>query len=243
MRAWIQTAAAFACAAVLAGCAHPIDMATDKSVPTTKVEPKIARNAAFVIPDALRDTEVTTPGGGGDKVSYFPYRDLEAPLYATLSSVFANVSKLRTTNDEAAIRKGQVSFIVTPVITTDSSSDSALTWPPTRFTVRMMCTVTDPSGTVLLKKEVTGQGNAEFSEFRRNFGLSAQRASEDMLKRLQEMLATAPELRAAGEPVGQITTGVPLSKSPAPAASSNAATATASSTTTVGDLRGLMPAR
>lgn len=197
MRSLVQIGAVLASAAVLAGCAHPIVMATEKSAPSEKVAQKIDKNVGYVIPAGLREREVTTPGGGGDKVSYFPYRDLELPLYSTLSNVFANVSKLKAPNDEAAIRSGQVSYIVTPEMVTESSSDSALTWPPTQFTVKLTCTVTDLTGAVVLKKEVQGVGKAEFSEFKRNFALSAHRASEDALRQLQTALASAPELRNA----------------------------------------------
>ncbi|WP_454764285.1 hypothetical protein [Cupriavidus campinensis] len=200
MRAWFTFAGRCAAAAALValtGCAHPILIATEKSTPAAPAAKKLDRNIGFVIPDTLLTKEVITPGGGGDKVSYLPYRDLEFPLYGTLSNVFANATKLKAADDRAAIEKAQVSYILTPEITTDSSSDSALTWPPTRFTVNLTCTVTDLNGKVVLKKVVTGQGNAEFSEFKSNFSLSAQRASEDMLRNLQKTLSEAPEFGAA----------------------------------------------
>jgi hypothetical protein len=200
MRAWFTFAArcaALAALVALTGCAHPILIATEKSVPPAADAKKVDKNVGFVIPDALLTKEVITPGGGGDKVSYLPYRDLELPLYSTLSNVFANATKLKTADDRAAIDKAQLSYILTPEITTDSASDSALTWPPTRFTVNLTCTVTDLSGKVVLKKVITGQGNAEFSEFKSNFSLSAQRASEEMLKNLQKTLSEAPELGAS----------------------------------------------
>ncbi|KWR88469.1 hypothetical protein RM96_19765 [Cupriavidus sp. IDO] len=197
MRSLVQIGAVVASAAVLAGCAHPIVMATEKSAPTEALAQKIDKNVGYVIPAGLREKEIVTPGGGGDKVSYFPYRDIELPMYSTLSNVFANVSKLKAPNDEAAIRNGQISYIVTREMVTDSSSDSALTWPPTQFTIKLTCTVTDLTGAIVLKKEVSGVGKAEFSEFKRNFALSAHRASEDALKQLQAALASAPELRNA----------------------------------------------
>jgi len=200
MRAWFTIASrctAVAALIALAGCAHSIQIATDKSAPATPAEKKVDKNIGFVLPDALLTKEVTTPGGGGDKVSYQPYRDLEVPLYSTLSNVFANATKLKAPDDRTMIDKAQLSYILTPEITTDSSSDSAFTWPPTRFTINLTCTVTDLNGKVVFKKVVTGQGNAEFSEFKRNFSLSAQRASENMLSNLQKALSEAPELSAA----------------------------------------------
>ncbi|MGN5480893.1 hypothetical protein ACTMU2_41840 [Cupriavidus basilensis] len=67
---------------------------------------------------------------------------------------------------------------------------------PTRFSINLTCTVTDLSGKVVFKKVVSGQGNAEFSEFKSNFALSAQRASENMLSNLQKALSEAPEFSA-----------------------------------------------
>lgn len=199
MRDWFTIAgrcAAVAALIALAGCAHPIQIATDKSAPAAPAQKKVDKNIGFVIPDPLLIKEVTTPGGGGDKVSYLPYRDLEVPLYSTLSNVFANATKLKAPDDRAAIDKAQLAYILTPEISTDSSSESALTWPPTRFTINLTCTVTDLSGKVVFKKVVSGQGNAEFSEFKSNFSLSAQRASENMLSNLQKALSEAPEFSA-----------------------------------------------
>lgn len=208
MRAWFTIAsrcAAVAALIALAGCAHPIQIATDKSAPATPTQKKVEKNIGFVIPDPLMTKEVITPGGGGDKVSYLPYRDLEVPLYSTLSNVFTNATKLKAPDDRAAIDKAQLSYILTPEISTDSSSDSALTWPPTRFTINLTCTVTDLTGKVVFKKTVSGQGNAEFSEFKSNFSLSAQRASENMLNNLQKALSEAPEFAAAA-PSGAVAT-------------------------------------
>ncbi|MBB3015830.1 hypothetical protein [Cupriavidus alkaliphilus] len=199
MRAWFTIAgrcAAVAALIALAGCAHPIQIATDKSAPAIPAQKKVGKNIGFVIPDPLLAKEVTTPGGGGDKVSYLPYRDLEVPLYSTLSNVFANATKLKAPDDRAAIDKAQLAYILTPEISTDSSSESAFTWPPTRFTINLTCTVTDLSGKVVFKQVVSGQGNAEFSEFKSNFALSAHRASENMLSNLQKALSEAPEFSA-----------------------------------------------
>ncbi len=63
---------------VLFGCAHPITMNPDLAAVTVPAGAKpIAKKVGYHIPEALRSVEVTTPGGGGDKVRYFPYRDIE----------------------------------------------------------------------------------------------------------------------------------------------------------------------
>lgn len=245
MRACIQLAASLACAAILAGCAHPITIATEKSAPAGKDVHKINRNIGFVLPDTLRDKEVITPGGGGDKVSYLPYRDLELPLYTTLSNVFSNATKLTSASDATAIRNAKLDYILTPEFVTDSSSDSALTWPPTHFSILMVCTVTDVNGAVVLRKEVKGEGNAEWSEFKRNFALSAHRATEQMLINLQAMLASSTELSGVAPGVAQAgaPAAVPPSPRPAVAAAARPSTAPATTATTMSDLQGLLPAR
>ena len=50
---------------------------------------------------------VVTPGGGGDKISYQPYRDIETAFYKMLTNVFGNVTKLKTPKDADAISRRQ----------------------------------------------------------------------------------------------------------------------------------------
>jgi hypothetical protein len=45
------------------------------------------------------------------------------------------------------------------------------------------------------KKAVTGSGHAEFSEFKRNFGLAAQRATLDAVQKMQSAMQETAELR------------------------------------------------
>ena len=81
---------------VLAGCAHPIAVVPDQA--------RLARSAdapapmplrvGYHIPAALADMEVTTPGGGGDNIRYFPYRDIDAGFEKMLSNVFSDIVKL-----------------------------------------------------------------------------------------------------------------------------------------------------
>jgi hypothetical protein len=44
-------------------------------------------------------------------------------------------------------------------------------------------------------EDVTGTGHAEFSEFKRNFGLAGQIATTDAVTKLQTALENAPELK------------------------------------------------
>ncbi len=180
--------------AVITGCAHPISLAPDlNKVPQASA--KINKTVAYYVSAEDLAREVETPGGGGDKVKYAPYRDLEAGLYKAFSQVFDNVVKLKSPADAAAIGSQGVAFVIKPTITTNSSSDSVLTWPPTQFSVDILSSVTDAAGKPLLSLRSSGQGAATFSEFSSDFSLSAKRASEDALAKLVRDLAAADILR------------------------------------------------
>lgn len=189
--------AALGCAVsvvMVTGCAHPISMAPDLgTVPAASA--KINKTAGYVLSAEDMAKEVETPGGGGDKVKYFPYKDLDAGLYKSFSQVFTNVVKLKGVNDAEGIASQGVSLVIAPSITTDSSSSSAFTWPPTKFTVNLTCTVVDAKGAPVTVITSTGEGAAEFSEFKSNFSLSAKRASEDALKKLVKALSESEALR------------------------------------------------
>ncbi|MCX7220768.1 MAG: hypothetical protein NTY70_18100 [Burkholderiales bacterium] len=181
---------------VLSGCAHPIVISPNlEKVGINASNQTINKNVAYYIADDVLAKAVITPGGGGDKVSYQPYRDIETGFYKMLSSVFPNVIKLKTLNDVAAISKNSVSYIISPVLVTDSSSPSPFTWPPTKFSAELSCDITDVAGVTVLKTTVRGEGNAEFDEFKKDFSMSGKRATEDALRKMQSALLNAPELR------------------------------------------------
>ena len=175
-----------ACLALtLGGCAHPISMAPDlAAIESPSNSPVSNKKVGYHISDASRALEITTPGGGGDKVRYFPYRDLEPGLYKALGTVFSDVTKILDPSNDAATRQSGISLLVTPEISTTSSSDSFATWPPTRFTVALNCQLKDVDGKIFDTIRVEGEGQAEFSEFKSNFSLSAVRASNDALQKL-----------------------------------------------------------
>lgn len=177
--------------ALVTGCAHPITLAPDLNK-VAQAPTKISKTAGYYISAEDLAKEVETPGGGGDKVKYAPYRDLEGGLYKAFSQVFDNVVKLKSPADGAA--QG-VNLVIKPSITTNSSSDSIVTWPPTQFGIDIVCTITDPAGKELVRTHSTGQGAATFSEFTSDFSLSAKRASQDALNKVVKDLSTAEALR------------------------------------------------
>jgi hypothetical protein len=182
-------------AGLVFGCAHPIVITPDVSkLERNEVQP-IACNVGFVITDVDRETVVTTPGGGGDKVRYFPYKELEPALFKVLSNVFQRAYPLKSPSDAASIKGNDIKFIFVPKISTDSSSGSAFTWPPTDFTIELKCTAVGTDGKVLWEKTFTGKGHAEFSEFKLDMPLAAKRATLQVMQEFQKGLNTAPALR------------------------------------------------
>ncbi|MDR3426871.1 hypothetical protein [Silvimonas sp.] len=181
---------------LLGGCAHPINIAPDASkLQASAPAVHVDKVVAYYISPEQRDAAVTTPGGGGDKVTYRPYKEIEGGFYKMLSNVFKDVVVLQSPDDAKTISAKSVVYVIKPVIKTDSSSPSALTWPPTHFSAELTCTVSDPTGKVVLTQTVSGQGAAEWDEFKHDFSLSGKRATQDALLKMQEVLAKAPELK------------------------------------------------
>ena len=176
--------------ALLSGCAHQIDIAPNisKIDRDLRTQPKIKQSVGYIIPEEIAALEITTSGGGGDKVRYFPYRDTETGFYKMLTNVFESVTKIKNAGDKEAIARNKIAYVVTTEISTNSSSPSPFTWPPTHFSVDMTCTIKDPEGKLIDTKKVIGEGHAEFDEFKSDHGLAGKRASEDALLKMQARL-------------------------------------------------------
>jgi hypothetical protein len=183
-----------AAALVLSGCAHSLQIAPDlaKIERPSDAKPKVHANVAYYINDALRKDERTTPGGGGDKVTTAPYRDIETGFYKMLGNVFDNVTLVKTQNGSGTMTQAPIDYIITPAVTPNSSSSSMLTWPPTHFTIDLSCDISDRNGKLLYRKQVVGQGNAEFDDFKKDIGLSGKLAMQDALLKMQKELLELP---------------------------------------------------
>lgn len=182
-----------AAAAFVSGCAHPISLGPDLDKVSSHTTTRIDKKVGYFIADAERDRQVITPGGGGDKVSYYPYRDLETALYKSLTEVFTGVSKVSGPAD-AKVQAEKLQLLISPRIITTSSSPSLLTWPPTQFGIELMCTVTDAQGQQVAQINVRGDGHAEFDDFKGDHSRAAKRASEEALKNLIDALSKSPAL-------------------------------------------------
>lgn len=178
----------------LTGCAHHITI-NPSNDPTLSSAPLIKKNVAYVLTDADRQKEVTTEGGGGDKVKYFPYRDLEKTLRDVLRSIYDGVYVVTSPSDKESLNKYKAAFIFTPEISTSSSSPSSFTWPPTKFSIEAILNVTDGNGNLLARSKAIGSGQAEYDEFKSNFGLAGQRAATDLAKKLEAEIRANPKLK------------------------------------------------
>jgi hypothetical protein len=190
MRRFLLALSGLLLAAIISGCAHPISLAGNVASLAGTGTGKLDKAVGLSMSDEDRKREVIGPGGGGDKVSYLPYRDLETGLYIALSETFARVSRVNGLSDPKVKADG-LNYVVTPSIATTSFSPSIFTWPPTIFTIELTCKVVDDDGKAVTEVRALGEGRAEFDEFKGDFSLSAKRAADDAFKKLVKALADA----------------------------------------------------
>jgi len=181
--------------ALLSGCAHPIVLTPELQSLQSRQGVYIQATAGYYIASYDRERQVITPGGGGDKVSYYPYKELEPALQKVLFTVFENVKKLDLTPTPEYLKANGITFVFLPEITTDSSSDSIFTWPPTSFTVNLQCKAFSQEWNLIWEHKYNGVGTATFSEWNGEFGLAAKRASQKVFSELLDDLSQASEFR------------------------------------------------
>ncbi len=175
----------------LIGCAHPINVAPDQSKITRELggPARIKARAGYFIPAEALMREVTTPGGGGDNVRYYPYKDLEAGYQRMLSNVFDDVVKLDSISDNYDTSRSGVKYILTPEVITTSGSTGFFTWPPTTFTVDLKSKVRDSSGKIVGNPHAIGTGQVSgVFDLKGDFGLAGRIAMENALKKMQNSL-------------------------------------------------------
>ncbi len=102
---------------------------------------------------------------------------------------------LKSAADAGAVQASGASLVFTPEIKTDSGSPSPFTWPPTYFTTEVSCVVTDPAGAEITRLKAADRGEAEFSEFKGEFGLSAKRAASKVAVDLSSEILKNEKLR------------------------------------------------
>ena len=179
---------------LVTGCAHQIEI-NPNSQNITKIKKKSSKVAGYFISKEDKQIKVTTPGGGGDKITYMPYRDIEAAFYSVLSDKYQNVFLIDAISNTAFIKDKNISIIFEPKIVTTSSSSSPFTWPATNFTVKLTTKVYDKNSNLIWEKTTDSEGVAEFDEFKSDFSLSSRRAVEKSLNQLIKDLDTVEILQ------------------------------------------------
>ncbi len=170
----------------LVGCGHSINITPPMNTLSNDGVVKIDKNVGYYISEENLIKEVTTPGGGGDKVKYFLYKESEPVLKAVLGNIFNKVVSVPAPNDAKFIADNKIAYVFTPEFTTDSSSSSPFTWPPTKFYMKIDCKAVDDGSKLLWQTVVEGEGEAEYDEFKHDFSLAARRASQRTFMKLQE---------------------------------------------------------
>jgi len=194
----------------LTGCAHPIDITPDvaKLDGQANKAHRIPLKVGYYIPLEKSSIETVTQGGGGDNVSYFPYRDIDFGYRKILSNIFTGVVKL---DSIANTNQEHIDYIFIPDIVTVSGSTGFFTWPPTSFTVDLTSNVRDTNGKMLTNARVVGMGSASTEEKLTEHGIAGKHAMEDALLKMQAALI---ELRYSNtpSPVNTTTQPSPASK-------------------------------
>jgi hypothetical protein len=181
---------------LVVGCARQINITPPLQALDAPGTVKINKTVGYYTSPANRAKEVETPGGGGDRVKYRPYSEAEPALKQVLSNLFTRAVYISSPDDKQWLASNDIAYVfVLPVIETDSSSDSMVTWPPTRFSMTLDCRALDRSGATVWQTKVRGQGIATFSEFKNDTSLSARRASRDAFLLLQREIYDAKEFR------------------------------------------------
>lgn len=170
---------------LLSGCSHKISIAPSLTdIREVQVENKVDLNVGYYISDEAKKIATTTPGGGGDNITYTPYADLESALNTMLSRKFKRVYSVKSLEDKEYITNKNIVYLFTTTIKTDSSSTNILIWPPTDFTVELSCNAVNLDGGMVWSDTVFAKGQASAGELMKNFSLSAKRATEEAFKNM-----------------------------------------------------------
>jgi hypothetical protein len=197
---WIFYIAVLAVATILSGCHLPQIPSPIKINPSStpqRIEDHLysTKVAGYVMTDADRAKQVTTEAGGGGKVSYFPYSDLEQGIRDALKSLYHDIVLVGSPSDFEALKRDGVGIIFAPEIYTASNSSATFSFPPTHFSIDLACTVTDTTGYILARVRVTGEGNASSSELNSDISLAGKRAAQDALNKFTSEIRANPRLR------------------------------------------------
>lgn len=177
------------------GCAHRIDTTPALDALTASGVHKIEKNVGYYISAENLAKEVITPAGGGDKAKYAPYKEAEPALNRVLSNVFRDVYALPSPSNAELIASKNIAYIFVPTVTTDSSSRSAVIWPPSDFTVSLDCKATDASGRVVWETSVKAEAHERLPDVYRDHSRAGKVAMQNAFLELQSRIVKAVEFR------------------------------------------------
>lgn len=177
----------------LAGCAHNIKISSQ--APTSTTSQKSKTPVGYYISTADKNLKVTTPGGGGDKVSYQLTKDMEFGFYGALTNSYDTVTVLENSHDAAQIKSLGLSLIFEPKFSSTSSGSSLLTWPADKFSITVNCKVFDKAGSLILDKNFVGKGEVTNAQALSDFAAAANAAAVDVLAQLKKELGSNPILK------------------------------------------------
>ena len=186
--------------------------------------PKLSNRIGYYIPDSARSLEVESGAGGGDKVKYFPYRELEPSFRAMLGNVFSSVAKIGDGADAKAMAEDNIGYIISPKVVTSSSSTSGVRWPPTNFTFELTCDVRTVDGKTIASPRVVGLGQYVIPTIiaGADLGAPGKRAMLDALGQMQKLLLEMNYSRPTSSP-SQPSTGPNANNEAQPRASGTGA--------------------
>ena len=185
---------AVAAVMLLAACSHPVKIAPPTLTLYSDPALKIGKAVGYHVTDQQRQLQATTKGGGGDKISYYPYRDLEGGLYQTLASVFSSVYVVPDANAQGFIADKHLTFVFVPEVTTESSSTNVMLWNPTNFTVKLHVTANDANGTPVWSRDLVGKARTAAGGSLTETP-AAQQAAANVFGQLQKVLLDEPLFR------------------------------------------------
>lgn len=176
------------------GCAHPMVISPRVDELPVENKVKIDKVVGYYISASDIALRVESPGGGGDRLAYHPYKDIEAALSKVLFNIYKDVYKLKAKNDKKELTANSITYVFVPQVSTTSSSPSPFTWPPTDFSVTLKMHALDSAGKKVWSGEVRGEGHAEFEQFKDDFQLAARLASKEAFIKLQKEIVKTDAL-------------------------------------------------
>jgi hypothetical protein len=176
-------------------CAHPITITPVVGALPAPDGGRIEKNVGYYIAPENLAKQVETPGGGGDKVKYFPYKESEPALKQVLSNIFGEVYSLPSPYPTETIASKNIAYIFIPTIITDSSSRSPWIWPPSDFTVSLDCRATDATGKVIWETGLKAEAHLPLPEVYRDHSRAGQEAIKEAFLELQNRIVKSEAFR------------------------------------------------